>query len=334
MSDARARARDHRARAARRAAARARAGRAGPARRRRRARSAAAALARAARHLGAPRAAGTLTVAGYRESGGVATAIARTADARGRRAAGRAAPAGPRGLPAHDRARRGHRGHAPARADRRAGARSARSPGVVEALLRAARRRAAGDARRRHGRGGARGADPRVAAAAAAGSTRIARACAAAPRELGHAARLWEAGGREPSDLYRGARLGAAATGRSPPRELNATERAFLDAGAAEADRERLAETRANRRLRGLLAGTAVLLVVALVAGVLSLVQRDQPAATPQSLTSDAERVGALALSRADARAVAAARRRRASSCRIASRPAATCSPCSRSAPH
>ena len=35
-------------------------------------------------------------------------------------------------------------------------------------------------------------------------------------RQLGDAARLWEAGGREPSDLYRGARLGAAADWARP----------------------------------------------------------------------------------------------------------------------
>ena len=85
------------------------------------------------------------------------------------------------------------------------------------------------------------------------------RAGARVHRELGHAARLWDAGGREPSDLYRGARL---ATARELPAELNATERAFLDASVDEADRERRKQTRTNRRLRGLLAAAAVLLVV------------------------------------------------------------------------
>ena len=118
-------------------------------------------------------------------------------------------------------------------------------------------------------------------------------------RELGHAARLWDAGGREPSDLYRGARLAAA---RELPAELNATERAFLEASIDEADRERRTQARTNRRLRALLAAASVLLLVAIGAGVLSLVQRDnaldaQSAAEAQSLTSDAERVGALALS-------------------------------------
>lgn len=115
-------------------------------------------------------------------------------------------------------------------------------------------------------------------------------------RRLGDAARLWEAGGREPSDLYRGARLGAAVDwAASHAEELNAGERAFLDAGSAAADRERRAQLRANRRLRGLLAGTGLLLVLAAIAGAVALIQRDH--ARAQALTSDAERVGAQALS-------------------------------------
>ncbi len=118
-------------------------------------------------------------------------------------------------------------------------------------------------------------------------------------RELGHAARLWDAGGRETTDLYRGARLAAAVELGA---ELNATERAFLDASTDEADRERREQSRANRRLRALLAAAVLLLVFAVTAGALTLVQRDnalesQSAAEAQSLTSDAERVGALALS-------------------------------------
>ena len=117
-------------------------------------------------------------------------------------------------------------------------------------------------------------------------------------RQLGQAARLWETGGREPSDLYRGARLAAAA---ELGVELNATERAFLDASSSEAGRERRSQVRANRRLRALLLAATLLLGVAIAGGVLALGQRDnarrsQAAAEAQSLTSDAERVGALAL--------------------------------------
>ena len=94
-----------------------------------------------------------------------------------------------------------------------------------------------------------------------------------------------------------------AARGSPPPptgpehheAELNATERRFLDAGLQEADRERRAQLRANRRLRALLAGALVLLLIAVVAGVIALIQRSH--AQAQALTSDAERLGAQALS-------------------------------------
>src|SRR5215207_7926459 len=121
-----------------------------------------------------------------------------------------------------------------------------------------------------------------------------------AHQQLGDAARLWDAGGREASDLYRGARLAAALElVESRRAQLNATERAFLDAAAEEADRERRAEPRTNRRLRGLLAGAAVFLVVALLGGVLATVSRNtaqdaERAAEAQAVTSDAERIGAL----------------------------------------
>ncbi len=114
-------------------------------------------------------------------------------------------------------------------------------------------------------------------------------------RQLGDAARMWEAGGREPSDLYRGPRLVAATDWvRTNRPELNAIERGFLDASAQEADRDRRTQLRANRRLRGLLAGAVALLAVAVLAGVVALVQRHH--AQAQALTSDAERVGAEAL--------------------------------------
>ena len=115
-------------------------------------------------------------------------------------------------------------------------------------------------------------------------------------RQLGAAARLWETGGRDRSDLYRGARLTAAGDwAEHRHAELNATERRFLDTSLQEADRERRAQLRANRRLRGLLAGALALLLIAVVAGAIAVVQRSH--AQAQALTSDAERLGAQALS-------------------------------------
>ena len=114
-------------------------------------------------------------------------------------------------------------------------------------------------------------------------------------RQLGDAARMWEAGGREPSDLYRGPRLVAATDWvRAHRPELNATERSFVDASVAEVDRERRSQLGANRRLRGLLAGAVALLLVAMLAGGVALIQRHN--ARAQALTSDAERIGAQAL--------------------------------------
>ena len=63
-------------------------------------------------------------------------------------------------------------------------------------------------------------------------------------RQLGDAARAWDADARDPGGLYRGARLASAldwAADHDP--ELNATERAFLDDS-------RRASGRAQRRLR------------------------------------------------------------------------------------
>jgi WD40 repeat protein/class 3 adenylate cyclase/energy-coupling factor transporter ATP-binding protein EcfA2 len=121
-------------------------------------------------------------------------------------------------------------------------------------------------------------------------------------RRLTEAAQEWEALGRDPGALFRGTRLattGDWATAHDP--ELNQLERGFLtasrQASQAEAERQR----RANRRLRGLLIGAVVLLVVAVVAGAVALVQRSharnaQAAAEAQALRSDAERIATLAL--------------------------------------
>ena len=61
------------------------------------------------------------------------------------------------------------------------------------------------------------------------------------------AARDWEAGGRDPAELYRGARLAAALEwAGAHASELNASERAFLDAGRSRAEREAERQRRAE----------------------------------------------------------------------------------------
>jgi WD40 repeat protein/class 3 adenylate cyclase/tRNA A-37 threonylcarbamoyl transferase component Bud32 len=114
-------------------------------------------------------------------------------------------------------------------------------------------------------------------------------------RRLGDAARLWEAGPCEAGDLYRGTRLAAALEwAQSHPDGLNAGERAFLDASVAESERERRSQIRSNRRLRVLLGGVGLLLVAAVIAGMLALRAGDRARETAR--TADAQRLGAQAL--------------------------------------
>ena len=121
-------------------------------------------------------------------------------------------------------------------------------------------------------------------------------------RHLIGAAREWEQSGREPGELYRGARLtGALDWARDHDDDLNQLEREFLEAGRAAAEcevadarRRAEREARTSRRLRGLLAGLAAVLAMALVAGGLALSLRGR--AEHQALVADSGRLGALAL--------------------------------------
>ena len=112
------------------------------------------------------------------------------------------------------------------------------------------------------------------------------------------AAREWRDSGRDPAELYRGARLAAAldwAAEHEP--ELNELEREFLDESGAASEREAERQRRAVRRLRALLGGVGVLLAAAVVAGVIAISERQgaQEAAT----VADAERLGAEAVNEA-----------------------------------
>ncbi len=131
----------------------------------------------------------------------------------------------------------------------------------------------------------------------------------AVQRRLAVAASEWAREGREPGALWRGTRLlsGLEVAG-SRPDEVTTVERAFLDAGreVAEAEesavRERAAATaRQNRRLRWLLVGAAVLLVVALVAGLLAMrargaAEESATRAEASAISADARRLAANAL--------------------------------------
>jgi WD40 repeat protein len=108
-------------------------------------------------------------------------------------------------------------------------------------------------------------------------------------RQIGDAARAWDADARDPGGLYRGARLTGALEWRATHEgQLNATERAFLDASAAAAER-------AQRRLRLVLGGVSLLLVAAVITGLLALDQRGN--ARTEARIAEAQRLGAQALS-------------------------------------
>jgi hypothetical protein len=102
-------------------------------------------------------------------------------------------------------------------------------------------------------------------------------------QQVAAAAAVWDEHGRDDGDLARGLRLESALElATNEPETLDPLEREFVAASdrlrAAEADaqRERIERERsANRRLRGLLAGVGLLLVVALVAGFFAVGQRN-----------------------------------------------------------
>jgi WD40 repeat protein/DNA-binding SARP family transcriptional activator len=132
-------------------------------------------------------------------------------------------------------------------------------------------------------------------------------------RHLIGAAREWEMGGRDPGERYRGARLtGALDWAREHHADLNELERAFLEASRAAAEREvtdarRRAEreARTSRRLRGLLAGLAGVLVLALVAGGFALAlrsraERQAQVAQRQTVVAESRRLAAQALLEGD----------------------------------
>jgi class 3 adenylate cyclase/WD40 repeat protein len=111
-------------------------------------------------------------------------------------------------------------------------------------------------------------------------------------RHLAGAAREWDERGRDPGDLYQGARLAIALEWRADhEHELNRSEQAFLDAGRAAGER-------AHRRLRLVLAGVAALLIVAVLGGVIAVHQRST--ARTQARAAQAQRLGIQALTEGD----------------------------------
>ena len=127
------------------------------------------------------------------------------------------------------------------------------------------------------------------------------------------AARAWEELGRPESELYRGVRLaGAVAWSTRADVELASVERVFLDESSAHSDAEAAElteqvrrQTRANRILRAATITVTAALAVALVLGLLAARQgrradRAATAAEGAALTQAAVAVGATALDTED----------------------------------
>jgi len=118
-------------------------------------------------------------------------------------------------------------------------------------------------------------------------------------RHLTESSHAWDEGGRDPADLYRGARLTAAwEWAETYGADLNDLERSYLRASHAASEGEGVRARRTNRRLRGLLAGVAVLLAASLVIGDLALTQRDR--ATEALTLADAGRLASRSRLEAD----------------------------------
>jgi hypothetical protein len=119
--------------------------------------------------------------------------------------------------------------------------------------------------------------------------------------QLAEAAAAWEADRRDRAGLYRGTRLAAAQEWVSlHPEDANRGELDFVDASLAEQDAELASARRTARRLRRLTVGVTVVAVVALLAGGIALLQRsnaDQKAAAARraATAADAGRLAARA---------------------------------------
>ncbi|MCC3777848.1 helix-turn-helix domain-containing protein [Streptomyces sp. UNOB3_S3] len=105
-------------------------------------------------------------------------------------------------------------------------------------------------------------------------------------------AAMWESAGRDEGLLYRGSLLAAAGRWLKDPESgaaLTPTARAYLEASIERGTAEKLRQQRGVRRLRALASGLAMLLVLALVAGVVAF-QQYRTAQTQRGLAVSRER--------------------------------------------
>ncbi len=130
--------------------------------------------------------------------------------------------------------------------------------------------------------------------ACASGSTRTPKD-AGLRRHITQAATEWDAAGRDQGELYRGARLAAALDWTADHAlDVNELEREFVTESREASEKETKRVRRTNRRLRGLLAGVAVLLAAAVAGGIFAVVQRGE--ARDAETAQLAQRLGAQAL--------------------------------------
>jgi WD40 repeat protein len=114
-------------------------------------------------------------------------------------------------------------------------------------------------------------------------------------RHITQAATEWDAAGRDPGELYRGARLAAALDSTADRAlDLNELEREFITESREISEQEAKRARRTNRRLRGLLAGVGTLLAAALAGGVFAIIQRGD--ARDAETAQLAQRLGAQSL--------------------------------------
>jgi WD40 repeat protein/tRNA A-37 threonylcarbamoyl transferase component Bud32 len=114
-------------------------------------------------------------------------------------------------------------------------------------------------------------------------------------RHITRAATDWDTAGRDKGELYRGARLAAALDWTADHAlDLNELEREFVTESREASERETKRGRRTNRRLRALLAGVAVLLAAAVAGGIYAVVQRGE--ARDAETAQLAQRLGAQAL--------------------------------------
>ncbi len=136
-------------------------------------------------------------------------------------------------------------------------------------------------------------------------------------RALSAASAEWARRSRDPADLFRGSKLtGAVDWSCAHTDQVSTLDIEFIEAGRRQESSELLAAHRTTRRLKALVSGLAVLLVVALGATVTALTQRSRAADAAiraETLADEADAAAASAetlADEADAAAVVAQQRR------------------------